>query len=286
MLTRFSSIVANSFTDNIWTMVDSCRRDTNKQPKDEPCRFCGNICTSWKKLTVHLAKHMEQISMPILPIVEKRHLDADSIISPVVEFSESRRLSVTPNRSPSDKFAWIDPNSTLAPGLSPYGQYPQDTRIATASSAMRTYPPPQIVPCKDQHQMQIDEYANHTDNNTRNYTNQTYPGLQVPSKSRGVYTSELQTPTQRYHNGNMQNGSNHYMISTVSGVQQQQAMFTNSPIETTELPSYFTQEPQNLANDMTMSYDSGNTVQYQQQGGSYPAMQYTSAQNGYQYQGR
>ncbi|KAL4784254.1 hypothetical protein BJX76DRAFT_357216 [Aspergillus varians] len=56
----------------LWDRVESCRYDTTASPKEEPCRFCGNVCTNWKKLTVHLAKHMEQISIPILGLVDER----------------------------------------------------------------------------------------------------------------------------------------------------------------------------------------------------------------------
>ncbi|KAL5337808.1 hypothetical protein BJX70DRAFT_399284 [Aspergillus crustosus] len=56
----------------LWDLVESCRHDTTKHPKEEPCRFCGNICTNWKKLTVHLAKHMEQMAIPILGLVDER----------------------------------------------------------------------------------------------------------------------------------------------------------------------------------------------------------------------
>ncbi|KAF2132851.1 hypothetical protein P153DRAFT_283519 [Dothidotthia symphoricarpi CBS 119687] len=273
-------VPVNADQDNVWTTVDNCRHDTTKLPKDEPCRFCGNNCTSWKKLTVHLAKHMEQISMPILSLVEKRQLDADSIISPVVEQPESRKFPATPDRSPIDKFSRVNINSTLAPGLSPYGQYPQDAQVEVASTVMHTYPPPQMVPYRNQHETQNNAYTNYDDNSATNYTNHTYPGLQVPPKPSSAYASGLHTPAQQFHNGSMQNVSNHYAISPVSAVQQQQAIFTNSPIETA-FPSYFTQEPQNLANDMPLGYETG---MYQQQGGSYPTMQYTTAQNGYQYQ--
>lgn len=53
------------------------------RPQDEPCRFCGKTLTTWKKLTVHLAKHMETMSLPVLRLVAYKELDADTIISPV-----------------------------------------------------------------------------------------------------------------------------------------------------------------------------------------------------------
>lgn len=58
--------------NQLWELVESCRYDTKKSPKSEPCRFCGNVCTNWKKLTVHLAKHMEQMAIPILSLVDER----------------------------------------------------------------------------------------------------------------------------------------------------------------------------------------------------------------------
>ncbi|KAL1965979.1 hypothetical protein VTN77DRAFT_4919 [Rasamsonia byssochlamydoides] len=56
--------------EQLWRQVDECHHVTTKQPQDEPCRFCGNILNDWKKLTVHLARHMEQIALPILRILE------------------------------------------------------------------------------------------------------------------------------------------------------------------------------------------------------------------------
>ena len=74
---------ADIIVDDSWSLVERCRRDTTKQPKDEPCRFCGNICNSWKKLTVHLARHMEQLSIPVLELVKIREVNPDTIISPL-----------------------------------------------------------------------------------------------------------------------------------------------------------------------------------------------------------
>ncbi|KAF1842675.1 uncharacterized protein K460DRAFT_290025 [Cucurbitaria berberidis CBS 394.84] len=271
--------------DNIWAIVEKCRRDTTKQPKDEPCRFCGNICNSWKKLTVHLAKHMEQISMPILPLVDQKQLNADSIISPVVEIPESRKLSITPNRSPIDNMSRYNPNSTLAPGIDPSALYPHDTKPEAASSVMHTYPPPQMAPYKNQQPAQMNGYANYAANSGQNYPNQTYPGLQEPPKLRSGYDDGLQIPNQPLHNGNIQNTVTQYGMSPVSAVQQQQTIYTDSPVDTAAFPSYYTQEPQNLTNDMsTMGYDNTNAMQYQQHG-TYPAMSYLTTQhNNYQYQ--
>lgn len=58
----------NSYTSQ---HVDKCHSDRSKDECTEACRFCGNLLKSWKQLTVHLAKHMEQIAMPILPLIEQ-----------------------------------------------------------------------------------------------------------------------------------------------------------------------------------------------------------------------
>ena len=56
---------ADTPDDQVWKLVEACRHETSKSPKDEPCKFCGNVCNSWKKLTVHVAKHMENIAIPV-----------------------------------------------------------------------------------------------------------------------------------------------------------------------------------------------------------------------------
>lgn len=68
-----------------WQKVEECHQETQNRPQDEPCKFCGRAFPTWKKLTVHLAKHMEQIALPVLRLVDMKakELGADSIISPV-----------------------------------------------------------------------------------------------------------------------------------------------------------------------------------------------------------
>ncbi|MCJ1391304.1 hypothetical protein MMC18_004167 [Xylographa bjoerkii] len=68
--------------DRIVRMVDSCRVETNKTTAEEPCRFCGNVCANWKKLTVHLARHMEQISAPVLELVKQKDVASSTVVSP------------------------------------------------------------------------------------------------------------------------------------------------------------------------------------------------------------
>lgn len=67
----------------LWRLVDACRFETTNKARDERCRFCGNICSSYKKLSVHMGKHMEQIAMPVLELVRMRQVGPDTIISPI-----------------------------------------------------------------------------------------------------------------------------------------------------------------------------------------------------------
>ncbi|KAJ5358635.1 uncharacterized protein N7496_011048 [Penicillium cataractarum] len=52
-------------------LVEECKHTTQDTPSQEPCRFCGNNCGTWKKLTVHLGKHMEQLAMPVLELAKQ-----------------------------------------------------------------------------------------------------------------------------------------------------------------------------------------------------------------------
>ena len=103
---------AGTVEDRVLTMIETCRHETRKNPSDEECRFCGNICNSWKKLTVHLARHMEQISMPVLELVKKRDVTPDTIISPI-----EQKLPMQSSASPNDTVLSNQGNSSIA---SPY----------------------------------------------------------------------------------------------------------------------------------------------------------------------
>ncbi|KAI9815402.1 MAG: hypothetical protein M1832_005472 [Thelocarpon impressellum] len=80
---RAQSELGEGEGEDMWAVVDECHHETTKNPKDEACKFCGNPCSSWKKLTVHLARHMEQISLPILDLVSRGDWSADTVISPI-----------------------------------------------------------------------------------------------------------------------------------------------------------------------------------------------------------
>ncbi|KAJ0115201.1 hypothetical protein J7T55_001611 [Diaporthe amygdali] len=72
-------------TEEIISSSISCHQESTSRPKDEPCRFCGKEFLTWKSLTVHLAKHMEGISLPLVRLVARQELDANTIIKPVQE---------------------------------------------------------------------------------------------------------------------------------------------------------------------------------------------------------
>ncbi|KAI4113786.1 MAG: hypothetical protein LQ345_005314, partial [Seirophora villosa] len=109
--------------DQVWRLVDECRHETPKDPKDESCKFCGNVCNSWKKLTVHLAKHMEQISMPVLSIAKAKAVTPETIISPI-EQRASQNISNSPvGQTPFPQHPSIQ--SSMHPSVSPFGNMPR-----------------------------------------------------------------------------------------------------------------------------------------------------------------
>ena len=101
--------------DRVLTMIETCRHETQKHPSEEPCRFCNNICNSWKKLTVHLARHMEQISMPVLELVRDKDVSPDTIISPI-----EQRLPSQTTGSPTDQSLFVRaPSASVSPYQNP-----------------------------------------------------------------------------------------------------------------------------------------------------------------------
>ncbi len=107
-----------SEVDKLWALVEECRHDTLKLPRDEACKFCGNVCTSWKRLTVHVAKHMEQISTPILRLVEQKDVTRDTIISPIEQRGPKQRQSSSPT-APVHRLKFESLSSSPS-GIAPY----------------------------------------------------------------------------------------------------------------------------------------------------------------------
>ena len=53
------------------------------RPQDEPCKFCGETYDFWGMLRLHLEKHMENIVLPILELVEQQFVNGNTINMPV-----------------------------------------------------------------------------------------------------------------------------------------------------------------------------------------------------------
>ena len=119
MLKTKAAIKKFGTNDQTWRKVEECHHETVARPQDEPCRFCGKTFPTWKKLTVHLAKHMEQISLPILKLVKAKDLDADTIISPIQDPPPLKPLPPPPPPPP--------PPATVPPGQHP-GAVPTKTQ--------------------------------------------------------------------------------------------------------------------------------------------------------------
>lgn len=109
--------------DRTWIKVEQCHVETQAKPADEPCRFCRKTFPTWKKLTVHLAKHMEHISLPVLKLVDTKELDADTIISPV---QDPPRPSFPP--PPSVKQEPLVQHDNMIPNQMPM-EYSQPTNM-------------------------------------------------------------------------------------------------------------------------------------------------------------
>lgn len=173
---------ASAENDQVWKLVEECRHETPKNPKDEPCKFCGNVCSSWKKLTVHLAKHMEQISMPVLNVVREKDVTPETVVSPI----EQRFPPQTTNSPPMRRSFPEAPRDT-----SPYGSPVQVTSSCVPAGGAfprhhpSTYPPP--VPT--QNQAQKYSYPHGTSYNASYYPNESSPNAQFnPFTSQGGYT--------------------------------------------------------------------------------------------------
>jgi hypothetical protein len=62
--------------------VAECRKESEKRPHLEPCCFCGEVFGSRKRLSVHLSRHFEQISLAVLPLVVSKASTSEPWFSP------------------------------------------------------------------------------------------------------------------------------------------------------------------------------------------------------------
>ncbi|KAF3914744.1 hypothetical protein AA313_de0209610 [Arthrobotrys entomopaga] len=96
--------------NKLWEIVTACYKETKSKPTSEPCRFCGCRLQSWKKLTVHLARHMEAISLPVITLIGE-----DAVLSPA-STRRGNSATVTPitpfNPAP---FSAAGPGNIISP---------------------------------------------------------------------------------------------------------------------------------------------------------------------------
>jgi hypothetical protein len=126
--TKAAAKKARNSDEAIWVLIRNCHHETSAKPQDEPCKFCGKVLNSWKKLTVHLAKHMELISLSVLRLVEQQPVSADTIISPV-EPLQVRQAPLTPvdrtDRRPSNaSIQYGNLSASISPHAHAMSQFP------------------------------------------------------------------------------------------------------------------------------------------------------------------
>ncbi|KAI9787397.1 MAG: hypothetical protein M1816_007530 [Peltula sp. TS41687] len=208
--------------NKLWELVEACRHTTTKASRQEPCRFCGNICSSWKKLTVHLAKHMQQISLPVLTLVEQYDVNEDrhtgvmgrgiashlggSMIEPTPGSRMEQRVNATSAMPPSN----IPTNGTgrLGYGYQANGPVQQQQQPPPLSGTNR---PPMAA-----YNMPNSQYTggipfHRASYPGQNHTSSTYPRPAVappsqstPFASDPMYVRQPSTMTQAVYNAAQQ----------------------------------------------------------------------------------
>jgi hypothetical protein len=221
-------------TEPAWIMLEQCHHETQNKPQDEPCKFCGKSFNTWKKLTVHLAKHMEHISLPILRLVEMRNVNANTIISPV----EQILTPVTPiSRAKMESASPFNMNS-ISPHI-PMGQqfssgFDQSS-FYTAPSPARGYGMQPQVPQEvtyDQNSMFSNTFGVHPIDQPRSFVPMNHNGLNNMNQGRpfgsmdsGFTQTKVEQPRQF---GSMDSGFSN-MMPEHNYNSQQNSGFTMPP---------------------------------------------------------
>lgn len=107
-------------TKVLW-MVENCRHETTDRAIDEPCRLCGRAFSTFKKLTVDLAKHMEDLSLPVLELVNQKPVNTETVVSPIdvkaPQFNTDQSPYMTSsNVSPYEQGLNVHPGMSDLPG--------------------------------------------------------------------------------------------------------------------------------------------------------------------------
>ncbi|KAI9681222.1 MAG: hypothetical protein M1817_002504 [Caeruleum heppii] len=126
--------------EELATFVERCHHETPHQPHEEPCRFCGEVCHQWRKLTVHVAQHLEELSLPLLDLLQSNSASGNpygSAIDPEIPpqgsamIADSLPLGLPPSGatslypgqmpSPSDMYTGYGPTGTATNTQAFYG---------------------------------------------------------------------------------------------------------------------------------------------------------------------
>ncbi len=193
---------SNDEIEQVWRLVEDCRHETLKNPKDEACKFCGNVCNSWKKLTVHLAKHMEQISMPVLGVVSQKEVTSETIISPIEQRMVSQQNSISPTvQSPFTHTS----SSSLSPFGMPVGSVGEMPTGFTAMTPQNNYFAGATEPQTTKYQQRVSPNTypppGHAQHLATSYTQQhrgSASGSPFPVPQSHTSPSHSQTPMSDY----------------------------------------------------------------------------------------
>ncbi|CAF9922499.1 MAG: hypothetical protein GOMPHAMPRED_002582 [Gomphillus americanus] len=122
--------------NTVASLVVRCRHETRKQATDEPCRLCGRTYNTFKRLTADSAKHMEDLSLPVLELVRLKEVTAETIISPIEAKPPQLKTQSSPftpsaNVSPYNA-AVLDVNTTMPDLPAAFAPLPTTTTFQPA----------------------------------------------------------------------------------------------------------------------------------------------------------
>ncbi|MCJ1313612.1 hypothetical protein MMC25_007291 [Agyrium rufum] len=270
---------AGAMGDEVLDLVALCRHFSDVDPTSESCRFCGNSCTTWKKLTVHLAKHMEQISIPILDMVETKDVTPDTIVSPVEPLNSNHKAlstragsvaaSIAHNERDGSALASCGGTPTLPPA---FVQQQQQQDLPANFTPLQSHSPFLVTP-NHTPGMRTDQWgsAPQTPQSRNPQLMQHYPTNAGMDMSGGDF-APYPTPDQPQLQPNMA-GQFHGMNAAHSSMPLAGPSAYGLPLQQQQQqpgPYYAASNPGQLA--------------YMSQGGNYPAMHHFAQQSQQQQQ--
>ncbi|ETN44364.1 uncharacterized protein HMPREF1541_10544 [Cyphellophora europaea CBS 101466] len=226
---------ATQTEDNeVWQLVEACRYETSTRPRDEPCRFCGNVLNSWKKLSVHMGKHMEQLAMPVLELVNLKQVTADTIISPIEQ--NQHRTS--------------NPNMTV-PRQTMRGPMPQAMSMADSNTYMALPSHMTVSPAISHHDPSLSPYS-HSVHSAHNSSAGHSPAMTQVHAQMGPFGYG------QYYTGHEMSTPGHGSMSQSEAYVQAES-YANSAYPTSgmSVPNQYG----GINNQVNQSYDSGHSMQ-------------------------